>query len=680
MSCGRSGLLELRGNVESSPRGLATLALLKARFDEGRDHLELLEPFVADAALACPDDSFLPAQIATLVQQRTGIRIPSDAAKTVLGRFAGRKQLRRDGGRFLDPKMPDPDLEGAREAESARVTALGEALTDYLTEWDVVLEHEEALASLARFITDNKVPLVLEEDLPDSPLDRSGLGRKLTRLIARFVTDVCLEDADLREALTALTEGVVLEDMLLLRDISSHPERFRDLTIILDTGILLAALDLHGVANGQATREFLTIVREAGATTIAFDRTLNEIRRILAVYEDHLATPGGRLTLYPTELTHHVLTSQWGPSDIRTISATLEKRLSAIAIPVWELPDRDRRFTLDEPALAEALKDDHGKNDTPRIRHDVNVVASTLTLRRGQTATSMERSKAVFCTTSGRVIRNTQQWYREQGEHGVPPIVHQYALSSIAWFKKPAAGFGVKLHELAAICAAALRPARSTWDRFVRNLEELRQDGVITDDEAVAIVASELTEPLLARVDDSGEPDSDTIRDVIDRVRMSYRTEIEAAAKTEVASAQRETELARQEAERSGQLLASVEETATRRGKRIGETISVVVFWLGLLVLIPAAVFSLFPVEDGANERLQLFARVVTVVAIVLGLYTQVRGPSLLQIRQRLSEAIAKGVRGFLLGKSTQELQPTSQSRQRSDGSTESDETAPNNR
>ena len=37
--------------MTETPKGLATLALLKTRFDEGRDHLELLEPFVADAVV-----------------------------------------------------------------------------------------------------------------------------------------------------------------------------------------------------------------------------------------------------------------------------------------------------------------------------------------------------------------------------------------------------------------------------------------------------------------------------------------------------------------------------------------------------------------------------------------------------------------------------------------------------
>src|SRR5437762_2963320 len=118
-------------------------------------------------------------------------------------------------------------------------------------------------------------------------------------------------------------------------------------------------------------------------------------------------------------------------------------------------------------------------------------------MRAGRVATRIEDSRAVFCASSISVVRSVQRWYAGEGQRGVPPIIHQFAISSIAWIKKPSAARGVKIHELAAICAAALRPARSTWNKFMENLQKLRVDHVLSDDETIAIVASEMTEPLL---------------------------------------------------------------------------------------------------------------------------------------------------------------------------------------
>jgi len=631
--------------VSHSPRGLATLALLKTRFDQGQDHLSMLEPFIVDGLAHCHQESFLPSDIAELVQQRCRLAVPADSVRTVLNRLSKKGIVRAHGGRFLTTgPVLDPHLDQAREAIESQQRALAGALVAFGLEQNVSIGDEDALAALATFIADNKTPLVLEETLPESPLDRSTMSRKLTRLVARFISTRCMTSDDLRGPVTALLEGMVLQDTLLLRDIADIAQRFGGLIVVLDSPILFAAIGLTGVANGLATNEGLALLREAGAVTIAFDRSITEMRRILAVYEDRVATADGRMSLYPTDLTHHILTSQLPQSEIRTISATLEKRLAAIAIRVREVPRHDARWTLDEAALAAALADivTHG-TDKPRIRHDVDVVAGVLTMRAGRTATALENCRAVLCTTSGRVIRNVQKWHRDQGEHGAPPIVHQYALSSLAWIKKPAAARGVKLHELAAVCAAALRPTRDTWNKFTANLRKLRDDRTLTDDETVAIVASELAEPLLAQLDDDIEPDADTIAEAIERLRNAYRKEAEAAAQQLVLQARSEAALARAAAERAIGRDTRTKQAARDRATAFARRLASVFFYAASVIVLISVVLSLPGIFETVGSTAKIIARVFLAFALGLGAYSQIRGPSLSDLRARLETKLAAG-------------------------------------
>jgi len=539
-------------SMTHTPKGLATVALLKTRLDQGHDHLSLFEPLILDALLRLPAQDFVAPDVKVVVHERTGILLPANAIQTLLGRCTKRGLLQRQGGRFFRTPLavPDPQLDSTRAAFQAEQAALGRAFKEYATAAGVDLQTpENALTTVATFVSDNKVHLILEDALDDSPLERSSMDRKLTRLVARFIMERCLRSAELRPALEALTEGIVLQDTLLLRDIPEAAQRFQDLVVVFDTLILFAALDLAGVANGIAAKEGLTLLRETGARTVAFRQTVDEMRRILAVYEQHLATTEGRLTLYPTPLTQHVLTAKLSPADIRVISATLENRLAKAGITVRDIPPHNPRFTLDEAALAQCLVDTKNPStDTPRIRHDVDCVAGVLTLRGGRTSTTLERSVAIFCSSTGQVIRNVQQWYSAQQEQGIPPILHQAALTSIAWLKKPAAAPNVKLSELAALCVAAMRPTRDTWKKLVETLRRLRTDGAISDDETAAIVASELTEPLLARLDDEFEPDSDSIQEAVERVRESYRQQASLAADEAVGKAQADALLAQQAA------------------------------------------------------------------------------------------------------------------------------------
>jgi hypothetical protein len=504
-------------------------------------------------------------------------------------------------------------LDTARDAIQGQQAALGRAFLDYAAAGGVHLDSPEAgLDALATFVSENKVHLILEEPFPDSPLERSSLGRKLTRLVARFITE-------------------------------RWAQRFQDLTVAFDSLILFAAIDLMGVANGVAAKETLTLLRETGARTVAFDKTVWEMRNILAVYERLLATAGGRLSLHPTALTHHVLTTRLSSADINVISSTLEKRLDRVGVRIIKVPPHDPRFTLDEQALAEALKDPgNPETDTPRIRHDVDCIAGVLTLRGAGTVTSIERSGAIFCSSGGRVVSNAQQWFSTQGEHGIPPIVHQTALTSIAWLKKPAAAPDIKLHELAAVCWAVMRPTRETWNKFVQCLRNLRTDGSITDDETAALVSSELTEPALARLDEEFEPDSDSIQEAVERVRERYRSEASVAAGEVVRQARAEVALAQQAAssavDRRDEVLGAVE----ARVMAASGQLAMALFVLGAVVITVAAVVSLPGVLDALGGVPKWAARITVICGAIFGVYSVIRGSSLNDLRASLKRRIAE--------------------------------------
>jgi hypothetical protein len=358
-----------------APKALATIAFLKIRLDEGHDHLGLFEPLILDALAHSVRQDFVAGDLQPVIEHRTGLLIPTNTIQTLLGRFTRRHLLHRAGGRFFrtEVALPDSKLDESRGNIELQQAELAKAFMTYSESIGVGFGTvENALAAIATFISDNKISLVLDEPVADSPLERSSLDRKSTRAIARFITEQCSSSTTLLKALSALTEGILLQDALLFRDISEAGHRFENLLVALDTGILFAALGLTGVSNAVAAKEGLTLLREAGARTVAFSRTIDELRQILAVYEQKLGTSSGRLSLHPTALTHHVLTTRMSPADMRVLSASLEARLAKIGIPMVNMPAHVASYTLNEEELAKRLQN-AVRPDTgaARIRHDV---------------------------------------------------------------------------------------------------------------------------------------------------------------------------------------------------------------------------------------------------------------------------------------------------------------------
>src|SRR2546425_332237 len=255
--------------------GLATVALLKANFDEGSDHIAMFLPFVLDAVAA---------------------------------------------------------------ARSRPIAS-----------------NEEALTLLLGFLADNEIAMLLDREAPVRGAQHLSLSPRDTRLVARFINDLCLPHAQLGPYLRGAIEGLVLQNALLLKDIATAPRKFIDLWVYLDTGLLLRVLGFEGPAAKIAAREGLELLRATNARLAVFEKTVDEIRRILAIYENKLGTAEGRRSLRPTEVTRYFLTERYSPADVRQASALVEKQLRQLGIEIRPIPLRDPRFTRDETTLTQGL-------------------------------------------------------------------------------------------------------------------------------------------------------------------------------------------------------------------------------------------------------------------------------------------------------------------------------------
>ena len=247
--------------------------------------------------------------------------------------------------------------------------------------------------------------------------------------------------------------------------------------------------------------ETVDVLKASGVQRLVFDKTVHEIQRILAMYEARLATAQGRNSLEPRPMTRHFLTQRYSPSDVREMSALLEREIIAAGFQIMRAPSHVREYTAGEPALAARLAGRDKKDELAhRVVHDVDCVAGILTLRKGHRSASLDDARAVFATASPLVIRNTRLWWEEdEHETGIEPVVHIRALTNLAWLKKPSLCSDFKVRELVALCTAALRPEQATWDRFLRHLDSLEKSKKLSTNERVAVLVSAMSDRLLRR-------------------------------------------------------------------------------------------------------------------------------------------------------------------------------------
>ena len=569
--------------------------------------------------------------------------MPLHTLRTLLKRTCRRGLVRREHGcYFRERDFPQSNIPEATAKINAEHSLLTAELRNYLADHHQPLEtDEDALALLLKFLERNHVGMVLDEPYQDETDFEDPSSRSKTRLVARFIKEVVASNASLTSILQRMLEGFILQNALLLKDISATNRKFKDLRVFLDTRLVLQALGYQGEHSQVAITQMIAMLKETGARVEVFEATIKEIKTVLHFHQQHLDTSQGRNSLDPTPLARFLLINRYTPADVAQMIALLDQSVRQAGLPIRPAPKRIPRYTLDEADLARRLAKTDTPEGEPRVWHDVDCVAAVLTLRGSTVPQNVDNAKAIFVTATGLVIKNVTEWFRHQveGEHLkgkaeslLPPVAHHGALSNVAWLKLPASGQKLKLRELIALCSAVLQPTRKTWDQFKRHLRKLQDSGLVSSDETAAILANQFTDVHLSHLEDhltdDTDIDSDSLNEVIDRVSASYA----AAAKDHATKAKHAEE-------QKKKLQLRIHQQADK----LAATITKGALWFLALVVIALLVVSL-PGSPGPVRRIaHPLLLAINALNLLFGFY-------LFKHRTILQARLAAWIRQWLTG------------------------------
>ena len=606
-------------------RGLATIALLKVNFDAGQDHIDMFLPFALDAVRSLDEDAFQLGHARVAITKRFRLTIPDHTLSTILSRAVKRGYCRRSAGHYVREldRFRNTDLAEQIQSVEREHWSLAKRLREFSADTRAeVASDEEALQVLLTFLNDKHVAMILDE--PDEILFRSKLSAltdNQTRVTARFLNTCYQSEPELTRYVQRMVEGFVLQNALLLRDIGSTRGSFKDLSVYFDSLFLLRALGLAGINAQTASRELIELLKATHARLFVFERTVAEMQRILRFYQEKLGTTNGIFELREGAITRHLLSKRYGPADIAQAVGLMETQLRGLGLAIRPFPEHRFRYTLDEDDLTQRLQRPNQQTDE-RVRHDVDCAAAILTLRQLRESRSLDATNAVFVTTNKSVVDTVTGWYKNQKKSGVPPMVRHLTMSTAAWLKKPAAAGNVKLHELIASCSAALQPSTKRWQAFKGHLGKLQQNGELSSEEMVAVVAHELTETRLFESDDTEYEDPSTVREIVESVKKELSAEAEAkraradaALIAEQTRAEQAEDAAAASAEQWRQKELRVITAATDRGN----TFYRVVFWAGVVILVASTAVSLSGIFGLVEPMWAWPAGIASLVALICG-------------------------------------------------------------
>lgn len=531
---------------------LSTLAIFKANYDVGRDYLSNFEPFVADVLKHWPQgESVTPRPLRQALGDRYGLPlIPINTAIGLRDRAHRDGLLAKSGKNYFPSRVKLdglPDLRAASAEAGARVALLKSSLVAYARDaYDLTWTDDDASDALERLVSEFGIELALARRQDGAPSFRVSDDGHLTVAFA-FSRHTAKADPAQFRCLEELVMGTMLANALYFANLGQWTRDLSRTRVFLDTSLIVRLLGFSSPEVCAAVEELLALLKSAKAVVRVFRHTLEEVCGVLDGVAANLdrerrgQLDSSRLVAVNREVLDHLIRRGATASDVREVTADVERRLLRLGVGVEDMPDYPRRPDFSEEEIEAALEAALGgyKSDAAR-RKDAASLAGIHILRGGKSPRDIGEAAAIFVTSNRAVIRASRRYFAENWSEGqVGHCVSEASLTTQLWLRQPGK-VDVARTTLLAQSVAALNPRPELWERYLVEIERSRDRGEIDEQQVKALVYSmEAREGLLEVTHAASEKvDGETPSQVLARYEEELRRPAEARAEAADAKAE----------------------------------------------------------------------------------------------------------------------------------------------
>lgn len=592
----------------------------------GRDVLSRFEPMVLDRLYHSRADVVAIPELQQAIEDEFGLKMPGAALQTISRRAARRELLEREHGvlRIVRDRLAEFDLTAVRAATRRDYEALirqGASHSERV--FGRALSPEEFGAALWSFIQRHASPLLaaMVNDTALPPIEEAR--ESLDFVVASFIVEVQTTDAQTFDQLAHVAKGAIIASAIYFPDPEEFEARLNNLTIFLDTTILLRLVGASGPELRALAQDLVRLASARGAKIACFEHTLREVRGVLAACTEVVRRGTSK---YYGEASEYMVSSGWEVTDVVALSDSLEERLETLDVAVQVKPPHMAALTLDEDLLEKTLQE-HVHYTSPSARHkDIDSITAIYRLRHGRSATTLSRTNAVFITHNTALVRASRAFEKldEIDRGSIPLCTPDFSLTTHLWVSQQVTAPDLPIRSLVADSYSVMRADDHVWRLYLEKIEELRATQKVTDVDYILLRQSLQVRSLLMH-ETHCDPDAFTegsARRVLEHARRAIQQEAldeAAAARAEATEAKRraaETEAAAtRQADDLARRLEVRQVHLEKAVEKVARTIAAIV--LGIIGAI-AVVGALFAIPFVSSNRFSGVAGLVVSACVVL--------------------------------------------------------------
>lgn len=601
---------------------IVSLAIYKVNYDtHGADVIENFVPFVREVLATTLQDPVQPEFVKEQLWEQYRLDVPIHGVLAILRRMVRRRMLRQDHKLILRiPGMiaPAADFANRRASALRQYNAVISKLKEFCAKKGKTWTDEEAGEALLSYLNQYAIQC-LNVAVRSTVLAPAQLTpRHSAYWVNAFIRDVQESDEESFNYLTTVVKGSMLTNAIYCPDLDQLGRKFKKTAFYLDTKFVLRLLGYEGPLAQAPCGELVALLKSEGGQLFVFEQTRDEIRRVLDWCGRTLGGIRPANTAHRPVLDHFLATGR-KESDIILYSEQLEASILKLGITITPGPHRVPRYQIDELKLATAIDEAlHYRSEWAR-EHDVACIAAIFMLRAGRNPIAFEDTPAVFVTTNTVFAKTVFQFaQRDDYPHRTPACVGDYDLTNLVWVKRPLAAPDLPRKQIMANCYAALEPSHDLWEKYVTEVDKLRESGEIDAREHAALRYSIQARQELVDLTqgDLSEYKPGNAMQILDRLREDSRAEGLRIADEANARA----ESAEEEMIKLQETVADARKTRQRTAQLIAAVLAKSVFWGAYMLLVISTAISVrLAIADAPTWRASWVMVLAQAILLVVG-------------------------------------------------------------
>lgn len=489
---------------------LKSLAILKANYDDKQDYLEVFLVFLANLICEKKYAEIDISIISTDFQSEYGLVIPYHPMQTLLKRASKRDLLKRQDGKFV----PDFKLLSKLHFSSrAELTVKNiQELCDYFISFSnerfqYSFAPEGAQKAIMAFLHNHDHEILFAHKYKSILANVEPITRKEQYIANQFIKDIFEKQYHLYERLIDLAVGHIIASAILYKEPTRYIGSLKNVDIFLDTRIILRLSGVEGDYRQKEYESFVAALKEKGAALKIFLHTYEEVTGIFddcinwienASYNPRYASPTLKF----------FLENKYAKSDIVLFKSKVDSLLFNLDIIKVEVDyQKKREFLIKEEDLYNKIVEVYQRNNyqfkewkmKTAILADVKSISAIFRFRQGSKPNAISSCNSLFVTTNRGLAMANFEFNNESDEYDykIMECVTDTFLGTQVWLQSPIQMKTIHEFKIIADCLAAIQPDERLIQCYITELNKLKNDGKITEDEYYFLKSHSLSQQLL---------------------------------------------------------------------------------------------------------------------------------------------------------------------------------------